>query len=79
MQENNARHAGETHNNNSTAFNAPSFTCTGMKIFWVKNGKCAFPTRKVTLFGASGHDPCLASPSIIFNRFKVFNSNNKND
>ena len=57
MQENNARHAGETHNNNCPTFGAPRFTCTGMKILWVKNGKCAFPTGKVTLFEASGrHD-----------------------
>ena len=55
IQENNARHAGETHNNNSTPFGAYSFTCTGMKIFWVKNGKYAFPIRKVTLFEATGH------------------------
>ena len=56
MQENNARHAGETHDNKSLPFRAYGFTCTGMKIFWVKNGKCAFPTRKVTLFEATGRN-----------------------
>jgi len=36
IQENNARHAGETHNNNSPPFGALSFTSTGMKILRVK-------------------------------------------
>ena len=53
FDKNNARRVRETHNNKRGAFGAYGFTCTGMKIFWVKNGKCAVPIRKVTLFEAS--------------------------
>ena len=53
-RENNARRVGQTHNNKRGAFSAMGFTCTGMKIFLAKNGKCAVRTRKVSLFEATG-------------------------
>ena len=49
---NNARHAGETHNNNCDAFGAYRFTCVGMKILRVENGNVSFTIEKVTLFGS---------------------------
>ena len=55
IQENNARHAGETHNNNCLPFGAPSFTWTGMKTFWVTFANVSFTIEKVTLLGPTGH------------------------
>ena len=55
IQENNARHAGETHNNKRHPFGAPSFTWTGMKILRVKIGNVSFTIEKMTLLGHTGH------------------------
>ena len=54
-QQNCARHAGETHNNNCLAFGAPSFTCTGMKIFCVTNASVSFTLGKVTSMAPTGN------------------------
>ena len=51
IQENNARHAGETHNNNSPAFSAYGFTCTGMNIFGWKMESARFPVGKWHFLG----------------------------
>jgi len=53
-RQNNARHAGETHNNNSPAFGAPRFTCMGMTILRVKNTNVSFTLGKLTLLEAHG-------------------------
>ena len=51
IRKNNARHAGETHNNKKAAGGTYRFTCVGMKILRVKIGNVSFTTEKVTLFG----------------------------
>ena len=51
MQENNARHAGETHNNKRRAFRAYGFICTGMKILTVTITNVRFTREKVTFLG----------------------------
>ena len=48
IEKNNARHAGETHNNKRVAFSAYRFTCVGMKILRVQNGNVSFTIEKVT-------------------------------
>ena len=51
IQENNARHAGETHNNNnSLAFGAYGFTCTGMNFLLGDIHECAFSYWKSDTF-----------------------------
>ena len=47
-RKNNARPAGETHNNNYGGFGAYRFTCVGMKILRVQNGNVSFTIEKVT-------------------------------
>ena len=59
IRKNNARHAGETHNNNCLPFGAYRFTCVGMKILRVKIGNVSFTIEKVTLFGTQVGDPGL--------------------
>ena len=49
IDENNAHHAGETHNN-SPVFGAYGFTCTGMRFLMVKITNVSFTTEKVTSF-----------------------------
>ena len=49
IRKNNARHAGETHNNKRPPFSAYRFTCVGMKILRVQNGNVSFTIEKVTL------------------------------
>ena len=53
-QKKSARHAGETHCNNSLPFGAHGFTCTGMTIFWVTNENVSFTLGKVTSVGHTG-------------------------
>ena len=54
-RQNNARHAGETHNNKRPPFGAVRFTCVGMKIFWVTFANVSFPIGKVTFLRPTGH------------------------
>ena len=57
IQENNARHAGETHNNNSLPFSAVGLTCTGMNFFWVTFANVSFTIEKVTLLDRARPGP----------------------
>ena len=59
IRKNNARHAGETHNNRRPPFRAYRFTCVGMKILSVKNGNVSFTIEKVTLFGTQFGSPAI--------------------
>ena len=52
----NARHVGQTHNNNSAAFSAMSFMQAGMTFLTVTFTNVSFPLGKVTLLGHTGDD-----------------------
>ena len=50
-RQNNARRAGQTHNNKRGAFSAYSFTIAGMTFLTVTFTNVSFTLGKLTLFG----------------------------
>ena len=55
-RQNNARRAGQTHNNKRAAFGAYSFTIAGMTFLTVKIKNVSFTLGIMTLLEASGRN-----------------------